>query len=463
MDAAETFTRFVHGLSYDDLSPGAIEVTRVDVLDTISTILGGSGQPGCGDVVGLVQDWGGKPESTVLVYGNRVPAPMAAWANGTMGHALDYDDTYDLAAPLHAGVSIVPAALAAAEHSGGVSGKALMTAVAGGVEFMCRMSKATIGGLNGWHLTAVYGTLASAMAAAKVMGLDERGISNAVGIAYASASGNLQCVDDAALTKRLQAGLAAQGGVQSALLAERGFTGSFNTLEGENGLFNVYHGGNYDPAPLTNGLGEIWEMERLSFKPWPSCRYTHTYVTATLDLVESNDLQAAAVEEVIVAPPVLCDPLEVKQSPRTIVDAQFSVPYTVARAVIGRKVGIGDFTDAAIADPELLEMTHRVHPRAEDEIMAGYWKQVTEAIVEIRMTDGRSFKKRVDFPFGHPDNPMPFEAFVEKFRDCASWAARTIDDEAQTRLLTEIRQLETLSDVTGLVDLAVGAKAPAAS
>lgn len=447
MDSTGEIVDCLARVDFSQLPHEAVAAAKEDILDTLGTIVGGSARPGCPAVVELAREWGGKPEATVLVYGDRLPANLAALANACMGHALDYDDTFDMTTPLHAGVSVLPASFAVAERIGGVSGAELITAVTAGVELMCRLSRASTGGLQGWHLTSVYGFLGSALAAGKLLGLSAEQLSNALGIAYAQASGNLRCVDEGALTKRFQAGIAAQGGVLSALLAERGFTGAKAILESEHGLFEVYHHGIFDAQPLTADLGAKFDIANLSFKPWPCCRYTHSYITATLALVKEHGITANDVETVVVGPPVLCEPWDIKRRPRTFVDAQFSVPYTVAVAIARGKVTIGDFTDEAIRDEVVLGLTSKVTARDLPEVMAGFSKRITPALVEIHTTDGSRLSRWVEHAYGHPQNRMSTPDLANKFRDCAAWAGRTLEPQAVEEVITSVQNLERIADV----------------
>lgn len=452
MDAAIALADNAVKIHYADLPKEAVEATKKDVLDTLGTAVAGSAAPGEPEVVELLKEFGGKEEATVLVYGGKIPAVEAAMANGSMGHALDYDDTHDRAI-LHAGVTAVPAAFATAERIGKVNGKDFITAVALGVDVICRMGLANNEGPAGFVLTPLYGFFGATVAAGKLLGLDRDTMVSAIGIAYAQASGNNLCVDDGALTKRMQAGFAARGGIMSALMAQKGILGTTNTLEGGRGLYNVYHSGNYTAAPLTDELGTVFEVSNLSFKPYPCCRINHPYIDATLAIIKEHGVKAEDVEEIIVSvnkrPHELCDPLEVKCNPRTIVDAQFSIPYNVACVLVKGKVSISDFTEPAIHDRRVIALANKVTPVL-DKSMAR--RELTPARVEIKTKDGR-YSKYIDVAYGHPDNPMDINAIGEKFRDCARNAAKAIAEDKVERVIELVSRLEELEDVTEIVRL----------
>ncbi|MBI4331209.1 MAG: MmgE/PrpD family protein [Chloroflexi bacterium] len=456
MDIEQQLADFIAGTGYRDLPAEAVAATRRNILDTLGCAVGGSGAPGCREVVNLVTELGGKESSSILVYGRKAPPSAAALANATMGHALDFDDTHD-AAILHAGVATVPAALAVSEYLGGVSGKDMITAVTLGIDLACRLALATTAWV-GWILTPLYGFFGAAAVSAKLLGLDREGTLNALGIAYAQASGNSQCIADGALTKRVQIGFAASGGVTAALLARNGVTGARRMLEGESGIFRLYQRGEYDRSSLMSGLGKRFEVTRLSYKPYPCCRSTHSAINAAIVLAETHDIQPGEIAEIVVgvnklAYEDLCQPAEVKREPRNIVDAQFSVPYTTAVALTARRVGIDDFTDAAVRRPGVLALAAKVRCHVDGDIDRAGGKQVTPARVGLRLKDGREFSMRIDLPRGDPQNPMTREEFGRKLVDCVGHAARPLGKTVPDELARLVDRLEDVEDVAEIAAL----------
>lgn len=229
---------------YDMLPKDVSEITKKFILDTLATTLVGSSAPGCRNVIDQIKDWGGKQESTVLVYGGKLVSPNAAFANSVMAHAVDFDDTHDEAI-IHANVWVLPAALAIAERMGSVSGKDLITAVSIGVDVTCRLCLGAVGLLSG-NAGAYVGYFGATLAAGKILGLNENRLLHAIGVAYSQCAGNRQCIVDRALVKRMQPAFGARGAILSSLLAQRGITGAKNIFEGQYGLFPVYLRGEYD-------------------------------------------------------------------------------------------------------------------------------------------------------------------------------------------------------------------------
>ena len=456
MKSEEKMAHFVVNTGYGDLPQEVVKAAKRDILDTVSTTLAGSRTTGVKDLIELLQDMGGHPESTIFVHGVRLPATEAALVNGLMAHALDFDDTHDTAR-LHAGVTVIPAAFAIAERIGGVSGKDFITAVTLGVDITSRMGLATKPWI-GWMLTILYGYFGAATAAGKLLKLDPEGILNAWGIAYAQASGNGEGIASGALTKRLQAGFAAKGGILSALMAQKGITGAKESMEGGQGIFRLYQRGEYDPAPLTEGLGQKFEVANLSFKPYPCCRWTHDSIDVSLKLVREHSLSPEKIERVEIKLSKeaydlnFIGPLEFKRKPRTVVDAQFSVPYAAATALATKKVDLNDFTEEAIKNPQVLRIADSM------DLICGppAGQGPSPAQVTVKTRQGETYSSRVEIRKGNPQNPMSDEELLEKFQNCAKWSVKPLKKEFITRVGEMITDLEKIKDVGEIPRLLTG-------
>jgi 2-methylcitrate dehydratase PrpD len=445
--------------TYEKLPPDVVEITKRLIMDTLAVSLCGSAETGVNELLDIFKNWGGKEESTVWVYGGKLPCINAAQINATMVHASDYDDTHD-PSPLHAGVVAVPTAWAVAEMLGGIDGKKVITAVALAADFTVRLCMACKISMfdSGWHYTTLHGNFNAAAVAGKLLGLDEEKLISAFGLAYHQAGGNGQCVDDGTLAKRIGPGFAVRDGIMAVMMAQKGITGAKNVLEGRYGLFNVYHRGEYNPEVLTASLGEKYEVVDLSFKPYPCCRNDHPSIDATIALLHEHKIKTEEVESVTIrvssgAVKALCEPLDIKRNPRTIVDAQFSIPWAVAVALAYGKVGLDAFTEQAIKDRAILSLSNKVTPKLDESLNK---RGVTPAIVEIKTKDGKVYSKRVDNPYGSPENPMSMDAICEKFRDCASHAARPMRKDDVEKIIQLVSRLETVSDVKQVVRLLGG-------
>jgi 2-methylcitrate dehydratase PrpD len=458
-DFAVVLARFACNLSIDQLPAPVLAAAKANVFDTLACAAAGSSAPGVAEARGLATEWGGAPQASVLAFGDRIPAHHAAWVNGMMAHARDYDDTHD-AAVLHAGVSVVPAALAAAQLRGGAAGSDFIAGVAAGLETICRLGVATRIGIveSGFMYTPLFGYFAATVAAGRVLELDATQMVNALGIAYSQVSGNHQVTRDGALTKRMQPGFAAQGALVSVQLAQRNLRGAQATFEGLDGFLRVYLHDRCDREALRDGLGERYEFTQLSYKPYPCCRFNHTAIEAALVLGAANPISAEGVRRIRVgltrqAYEAVCTPADVRKAPQTIVHAQFSIPYTVAAALVDGRVGLGHFTGSAIRRPDILALAQRVDAFVDDDIEREWSRSVSPAHLQVDMQDGRTHSLRIDLPLGHPSRPMSVADFEAKAKDCFRLAVRPLPDDAPGRLRDLVDRLESLEDVHELAQV----------
>jgi len=452
MDAAYLFAKNFVKTRYEDLPPEVVDATKKEILDLLGVALGGANQPGATHVCALVKEWGGKEESSIIGSKLKVPAPNAAQANATMAHSLDFDDVHE-AAVMHPGIASIPVVLAVGEAQGRLSGKEMIACTALGVDMMCRLALATTPGKSpidlGWHLTSVFGFMGAAATAARVMGLDEETIVNAIGIGYHQSGGNGQCVKDGALAKRLGPGFAIKGGITAALLAKAGVTGAKNSLEGEWGFYRQYADGDYSREILTADLGERFEGVNVAIKPYPCCRGIHPAIDAALALAEDKNIRSQDIREITLSVTdahlaLLCQPLDAKRSPRSPVDAQFSIPWGVASAIVGRSVGLGDFTDSAVRNPKVLEVTQKMRVEVDNSL---HKPGPEPTRVTVKMMDGKTHAMVVANPLGSLERPMSFDDCARKFRDCA----KSLDAGCVERVVQLVRGLDQLDDVREII------------
>jgi 2-methylcitrate dehydratase PrpD len=453
VDPALTLAEHVCRTTFADLPDVAIVAAKRDILDTLGAMLGGSVAPGIAELAGLVKHWGGREESSLLLMGQRVPAPQAALVNAAMGHALDFDDTLDRAGSIHPGASTLAASMAVAERHGAASGRDFVLAVVLGLDVACRLAlAATID--RGWHRTAAIGIFGATAAAGKLLRLSVEQLVNAFGIAYSQAAGNRQCIVDGALTKRFQAGQAASAAVLSALLAQEGFTGARQVFAGRYGFFPMYQPEGYDLEVITDGLGTIFRGVELSFKPYPCGRGNHAVLDAALELYRRLDLATADagadVAEVVPTtnPRTYRDQLSPeanKRRPSQVVEAQFSLPFLVAAALARGRVGIGEV--ARVDDAQVLALSERIQGNIRDDAPEG-WVQVY-----VRRADGRAASLETTSPSGSPEKPLSDAQLADKFRDCAAHAVRLIPQDVVEQAIQLIRQLDDQADATALVRL----------
>ncbi|GAI14452.1 unnamed protein product, partial [marine sediment metagenome] len=222
-----------------------------------------------------------------------------------------------------------------------------------------------------------FGYFMSATAASRLLQLDEEKMLNALGLAYHQAAGNLQVVRDGAQAKRLGPGFSCRAGVASALMAQKGITGAKNFIEGEVGFYGLYHPQSKycDLSRLTDKLGQHFENEDISLKPYPCGVVNHTAIDAALAIAKERDIKPDDVAEVTIftgaGSHFLCVPLEVKRHPRNAVDTQFSIPWSVATAIAKRRASVWDYTDEAASDPMMHKLTSKITAEIEPAFTGG--------------------------------------------------------------------------------------------
>lgn len=460
-DVGYTLAANIVSLRYEEIPDAVIETTKKIILDTLGVIIGGSGAgAGVKEVVDLVRVGGGTEESSVIGFNFKTNAWSAAFAMGAMAHALDYDNVHDDAFT-HPSSSTVPAALAVAERAH-ATGKELITAMALGDDLHCRLaySLSRIGDparQGFWMPPLTLGGFAAAAVSARLLGFDQEHTVNAFGITLTRTGGPLEIVLDPGPLRGLYGAFPAMTGVLSAFMAHQGIPGIKTCFEGKAGLYNTYFRGIYDRESLTKNLGRVFEGTGVSFKPWPSCRFTNPYVDATLQIVREQDILPKDVVEIRAhyeAENVrnCCEPVMARQRPQSPPEAKLSLPFTIAMSVALRKMEIGDFSMVNIRSQELLDLARKVIPIYDPGLKSSS-KTMLPAVVEVMTTDGSVFAKRVDLVYGHPRNPMTWDDLIRKFKDCASYAAKQIPGKAVDQVIEKILHLEDIRDIREIVAL----------
>lgn len=386
------------------------------LLDTLGCGVAAVGLGEGAHATTLATAQGGAPQASLLGDAQRVPAALAALANGVRCHALDFDDTHE-AGICHSSTVVVPAAFAAGE-AGGRDGRAILDAYVLGTEVALRIASATADGLyaRGFHPTPVCGAFGAAAAAGRLLGLSPAQACAALGIVSSFAAGLFEYLADGSGTKPLHAGWAAQAGVQAALLAQAGATGPATAIEGRFGLIASHT--DAPPAPLDLAdLSERWELPSLSIKPFPACHFAHSSTWAAAALADEHALASDDVAEIVVrippeGEPLVLTPLEAKHAPMTPHNAKFSLPYTIGYRIVHGALPLAAFTEEQIADATVLTIARRVRfePLTEEapSRFAGGARLVTR--------DGRAFDRFVPHPPGSPGNPLPEPEVLAKYR-----------------------------------------------
>ncbi|HKQ63927.1 MAG TPA: MmgE/PrpD family protein [Methylomirabilota bacterium] len=424
VSAARRLARFVLALELKDLPTPVVDRARLLTLDTLGCCLASVRYDFGRAVRATAERLGGRPESLVVGGGVRVAAANAVLANATLAHGLDFDDTREDAI-VHTGSVAVPTSLAVGEATG-ATGRAVLTAIVGAVEVMCKIGLAVPGKFHArhYHPTALTGTFAAAAAAGKLYGLSEDELVRAFGICGSQAAGIIEYLADGSWTKRLHPGWNAHAGVTAALLAQSGFTGPETVLEGEHGFYRAFAGG-VEPARLDEllaSLGRVWELEQLTFKPYPCGSIAQPYMDCALRLRESRGVRADDIVEIrcrTAAGPVprLWEPLASKHAPQNGYAAKFSLPYLLAAILTRGRASLAEFEDDVVRDPQILSVASRVGYELDATI--DYPRQFVGHL-RARLKDGRVVEEWQDHPRGGPDSPMSREEIESKFRGNAS-------------------------------------------
>jgi 2-methylcitrate dehydratase PrpD len=309
--------------------------------------------------------WDDDGPCTAIGHKRTLSASGAAFINGTAAHGEDFDDTFE-GGPVHAGAVIVPAVLAACERHK-PDGQSALLGIAVGTEVMCRLSTVVPKAVHksGFHPTAIFGVMGAAAGVGAALGLTQKQIVDALGIAGSLAGGIIEYLAEGAWTKRLHPGWAAQSGLRAALLGRSGFSGPRTVFEGVHGLFHGFaHTAKGDYAALTGDFGNRWVTETLAFKPYPCGTMAHPYVDCAKRLA-ARGLMAGDVKELVceVAEGTvhrLWEPLADKQRPPNGYAAKFSTPFLLATGFVRGGVGLDAFTDAAVHDKDVLALSSKV-------------------------------------------------------------------------------------------------------
>jgi len=451
VSAARRLARFVVALEFDDVPAAVVGRAALLALDTLGCCLAASRYDFGRAARATAERLGGKPESTVIGGAVRVAAANAVLANSTLAHGLDFDDTREDAI-VHTGCVAVPTSLAVGEATG-APGRAALTALVAAVEVMCRVGLAVPGKFHArhYHPTALTGTFAAAAAAAKLYGLTEDELVRAFGICGSQTAGIIEYLADGTWTKRLHPGWSAHAGIIAALLAQSGFTGPETVLEGEHGFYRAFAGeveAERLDAVLAS-LGRVWELEQLTFKPYPCGSIAQPYMDCALRLRERG-VRAEDVVEVrcrTAAGPVprLWEPLASKHSPQNGYAAKFSLPYLLAVILSRGRASLAEFEDDVVRDPELLAVASRVGYELDPTI--DYPRQFVGHL-RVRLKDGRVVEEWQDHPRGGPDSPMAPGEIEAKFRGNASLV---MSDDRAARVIRDVRALAAAPNLETLM------------
>ncbi len=443
MGATDTIAKWIVATGYEDIPPDAIRVANESCFDLLGVILAGSTQPVADIIQQYVSDQGGTDEATVLASGQRSTSSQAAMANGTMGHALDYDDFGGFGHPT---VAIFPALLALGEKTG-ATGRDLLEAYVVGCEVGLALQHATKYNQmeKGFHATAVIGHMACTSACAKLLGLDEQQTTMALGMAGSMAGGLIH--NFGTMTKPLHAGLVCRDGITAAQLAQRGLTSGDHIIEHPLGFARTVLGpGIYDLEEMADNLGKPYRVQdALMIKKYPCCGGNHSMLDSLFSLMREHDFTYDDVASAEVAQPYLSIVMMYGE-PDTGLQGKFSSQYAVAAALVDGEMGIDTFTDEKVNDPTIKEALGKVNQRVvakAEELSVDFEQGIP---VKITLKDGRVFEHSTTRQniLGSQHNPWGFDNIKAKFEVNAALAL------SRERIAETV---DTWSDITQVGDV----------
>ena len=408
---------WISQLRHDALPVRTREVVRIALLDTIGAGVYGYATPWAQMLLAWARR-GAAPIGEAHVWGEARPSLRtadAALVNGTAVHAFELDDYHN--AKLHPGAAVIPAAIAVAERLNS-TGAELVTAIAAGYEVMIRSSLAlnpSAARLRGWHLTGVCGPFGAAAACASLMKLNAEQTAWALGLAGTQGAGLWAFNADGTMSKRLHAGKAAHSGVLAAELAQLGFSGPTQIYEyADGGVLKAFSDAS-DPAPLTEKLGAVFHLDKTSIKPYSCCGSTHSYVDAALALRKKFGTPWDTGRRVRVGTARVVDvQCGFDYTPSSALNAQMSLRYTIAVALIDGQALPAQFADAKLVDPKIVALVDNMELVPDPELDNLYPKDFP-GWVETEVS-GKWERAYVANPTGSVHAPIDARGVTEKFR-----------------------------------------------
>src|SRR5262245_16236813 len=456
MGVTEDIVRFVDQARFDALPDEVVFRTKTLIADAIGTMLAGSCEDGSRILHEYLRQSGGREEATIVGNKFKSGGAAAALGNAASGHALDFDSIQLSTWPgtahgvrLHPTTPALAAALAVGEPRN-ITGKNLILACAVGIEVACRVTEAIPPGSYpvAYQSTATMGGLGAVSAAGKVLGLNQEQLMRAMGLAATMAGGLRE--NFGTMTKSFHSGRAAEAGVLAVGLAERGFTAAPNILEAHRGFF-LAMGGKHDPSQISGKMGKPFFLEDpgLHIKRYPCAILTHPSIKAMVELAQAHDLRAEQIARVDVGVSEVVTSTLNHPEPKTGLEGKFSVAFPLALALFKRAVGLNDFTDEMVNDPEICALMKKTTVRNDPKLQESGGNEVT-AKLTIQLKDGRTIERLATLEKGKAQQWISESELENKFRACA---ARALPTDQADRAFDALLKLDTRQEIHSLMEL----------
>ncbi len=432
---------FVARLGFERIPPSTLNKAKLHILDALGTSLLSSRLDKARRIVTALSKAATDGGCAVWGYGFRASPSVAALVNGMLAEGLDYSDIH-VRAGLHPTCVVLPAVFALSELSGS-SGAELLTAYLAGCETMIRLGLAAPGRFHerGFQPTSIIGTLASAMAAGKILLLSKKKLINALSIATTIAFGSSLSVSVGAYLGGIDSGRASESGILSALLAEAGVTGiAEDSLEGKFGFLGTHAGhDNYDAKAITSELGRRWEYHLTFLKRYPTSYACTFALDAALRIRRSRRLTSATIKTLRFGEKrgnleLFGKPLSQKKPPRDVYEAKTSFSYLVSLALIRGEVSF-DSISHGLRDSEVVRLARQVVSVPDEK---SHW-------VEVELVDGTRIREEQDDLV-----QTARKGVLDKFQ---SNAQRVIGQNRTERLQSLVMSLESLKSIHELTEL----------
>jgi len=435
---------FVCSTKWENIPCSVKEKSKYHLLDWIGALIAGSSTKDASIIQDIINNQGGTPQANVIGLKQKTSVLNAALGNGYISHILEVDDVHNKSIS-HPAAPIDAAALSVAQ-SISASGKDLLLAIILGYEIMLRIGEAvTPSHYKIWHTTATCGTFGAAVAAGKLLKLNQIELTNALGNAGTQAAGLWEFLANGAMSKYLHTGKAAMNGVLSSLLAKKGFTGAIKILEGERGFCKAYSN-EMHPEEKFKNLGKPFKILETSIKNYASCTHTHTAIDSVLSIINDQHLNPGQINKVKVYTYDNAKMIAGFRNPQTPIEAKFSLAYCVATAICYGKVGLEEFALEKINNPEIKKIIEKVEISIKDELTK-FYPEKWPARVEIYTKDNCIHKAGIDYPKGAPENPLSCEELQQRF---INFSTPTIGPSKANNLMGKILKIEEMVNVNQL-------------
>jgi len=405
--ATRTLARFVVASKWSDIPEAARKEAARSIVNWVGCALGGARHETVDCALSALSELSGPRTATVLGRKERLDILHASLLNGISSHVLDFDDTH-LETIIHPAGPVAPVLLALAERTP-LSGADFLHAFILGVEVECRIGMAVYPWHydRGYHITGSAGVFGAAAAAGKILGLDEKQMTWALGIAATQSAGLREMFGT--MCKAFHPGRAAQNGLTAALLAAKNFTSSEQSLEAPRGFAHVLSG-ERDFSKVTRGLGETYEITRNTYKPFPCGIVIHPTIDACIQLRNDHSLRASEIERVELRVHPLVLELTAKRTPTRGLEGKFSVYHSAAVALLRGVVGQREYSDDVVRDPEVVALRDRVTATADPSV------REEEVFARVVLASGRALEMHIEHVVGSLENPLSDRDLETKFR-----------------------------------------------